>query len=142
MMMTQVISPVTSDVSDDDSDVFDDCSEEAVDCATVLRTGQYLCLDLDIDPDTQQVTDYSLVVFGFWLGLGAQRCENVWALLTNLKAKEHIPESWYFFHKFLPQLRGCQLVDGEARALQRCTAIGQDIIILTSVRGFNKIVYI
>ena len=63
MMMTQVISPVTSDVSDDDTDVFDDCSEEAVDCATVLKTGQYLCLDLDIDPDTQQVTDYSLVDF-------------------------------------------------------------------------------
>ena len=56
MMMTQVISPVTSDDSDDDTDVFDDCSEEAVDCATVLRTGQYLCLDLDIDPETQQVT--------------------------------------------------------------------------------------
>ena len=57
MMMTQVISPVTSDDSDDDSDVFDDCSEEAVDCASILRTGQFLCLDLDIDPDTQQVKD-------------------------------------------------------------------------------------
>ena len=59
MMMTiQVIRPVTSDDSDDDSDVFEDCSEEAVDCSTVLRTGQYLCLDLDIDPDTQQVSNY------------------------------------------------------------------------------------
>ena len=55
MMMIQVISPVTSDDSDDDSDVFDDCSEEAVDCASILRAGQFLCLDLDIDPDTQQV---------------------------------------------------------------------------------------
>lgn len=70
MMMTQVISPVTSD----DSDEFDDCSEEAVDCSSDLRTGQFLCLDLDIDPATQQ-------------------------------------------------LRGCQIVDGEARALQRCSAI-------------------
>ena len=56
VMMIQVISLVTSD----DSDVFDDCSEEAVDCATVLRTGQYLCLDLDIDPDTQQVRHFWL----------------------------------------------------------------------------------
>ena len=52
MMMTQVISPVTSD----DSDEFDDCSEEAVDCSSDLRTGQFLCLDLDIDPATQQVS--------------------------------------------------------------------------------------
>ena len=53
MMMTQVIRPVTSD----DSDEFDDCLEEAVDCSSVLRTGQFLCLDLDIDPTTQQVSN-------------------------------------------------------------------------------------
>ena len=72
MMMIQVINPVTSDDSDDDSDVFDDCSEEAVDCAAVLRTGQFLCLDLDIDPDTQQVTHLY-----FWLqGMKMQGLSN------------------------------------------------------------------
>ena len=49
------ISRVTSEDNDDSSDMFDDCSEEAVDCSSALRPGQFLCLDLDIDTDTQQV---------------------------------------------------------------------------------------
>ena len=49
--------------------------EDAVDCRLLLP-GQALCLELDVDPGTQQ-------------------------------------------------LRGCQQVDGAARALQRCTAIGK-----------------
>jgi len=32
-----------------------DCGEDTVDCATELLPGQYLCLDLDIDSDTQQL---------------------------------------------------------------------------------------
>ena len=62
--MTRLVSPLPvlmmmmrgSQVTSDDSDEFDDCSEEAVDCSSVLRTGQFLCLELDIDPATQQVS--------------------------------------------------------------------------------------
>ena len=54
--------------------------EDAVDCRLLLP-GQALCLELDVDPGTQQ-------------------------------------------------LRGCQQVDGAARALQRCTAIGKHCLLL------------
>ena len=57
--------------------------EDAVDCRLLLP-GQALCLELDVDPGTQQ-------------------------------------------------LRGCQQVDGAARALQRCTAIGNHCLLLLTL---------
>ena len=57
--------------------------EDAVDCRLLLP-GQALCLELDVDPGTQQ-------------------------------------------------LRGCQQVDGAARALQRCTAIGKHCLLLLTL---------
>ena len=60
--------------------------EDAVDC-TLLLPGQALCLEMDVDPGTQQ-------------------------------------------------LRGCQQVDGAARALQRCTAIGNHHCILSLIAYF------
>ena len=60
--------------------------EDAVDCRLLLP-GQALCLELDVDPGTQQ-------------------------------------------------LRGCQQVDGAARALQRCTAIGNHQCILSLIAYF------
>ena len=59
--------------------------EDAVDCRLLLP-GQALCLELDVDPGTQQ-------------------------------------------------LRGCQQVDGAARALQRCTAIGNHCLLLLTYSG-------
>ena len=60
--------------------------EDAVDCRLLLP-GQALCLELDVDPGTQQ-------------------------------------------------LRGCQQVDGAARALQRCTAIGNHHCILSLIIAY------
>ena len=51
MMMTQVISPVTSD----DSDEFDDCSEDAVDCSSDLSDDD----DDDNTPPPKEVRQIS-----------------------------------------------------------------------------------
>ena len=66
-------------------EVEEEC-EDSVDCRLLLP-GQALCLELDVDPGTQQ-------------------------------------------------LRGCQQVDGAARALQRCTAIGNHHCILSLIAYF------
>ena len=44
------------DPSDFSFDVPEQCEEEPINCATDLLPGQFLCLDLNIDPETQQLS--------------------------------------------------------------------------------------
>ena len=77
--MMVVTGEDSGDAAGKEEEVEAEC-EDAVDCRLLLP-GQALCLELDVDPGTQQ-------------------------------------------------LRGCQQVDGAARALQRCTAIGKHCLLL------------
>ena len=83
--MMVVTGEDSGDAAGKDEEVEAEC-EDAVDCRLLLP-GQALCLELDVDPGTQQ-------------------------------------------------LRGCQQVDGAARALQRCTAIGNHHCILSLIAYF------
>ena len=78
-MMMVVTGEDSGDAAEKEEEVEAEC-EDSVDCRLLLP-GQALCLELDVDPATQQ-------------------------------------------------LRGCQQVDGAARALQRCTAIGKHCLLL------------
>ena len=95
LMVTMMVVVVTGEDPGDaavkEEEVEAEC-EDAVDC-TLLLPGQALCLELDVDPATQQ-------------------------------------------------LRGCQQVDGAARALQRCTAIGNHHCSLSLIAYFILILYV
>ena len=79
MTMMVVTGEDSGDAAVKEEELEPEC-EDSVDCRLLLP-GQALCLELDVDPATQQ-------------------------------------------------LRGCQQVDGAARALQRCTAIGKHCLLL------------
>ena len=59
VLLVMLVSEVISDVLHDDDDA-EECGEETVDC-NVLLSGQFLCLDLDIDPATQQLEGCMMV---------------------------------------------------------------------------------
>ena len=59
VLLVMLVSEVISDVLHDDDDA-EECGEETVDCNQLLA-GQFLCLDLDIDPATQQLEGCMMV---------------------------------------------------------------------------------
>ena len=62
LLLFDQVGLVSSEEEEDSDDNIDECGgEETVDCDTDLLTGQFLCLDLDIDPATQQLQGCKMV---------------------------------------------------------------------------------
>ena len=61
LIMFDQVGLVSSQEEEDFSDNIEECGEETVDCDTDLLTGQFLCLNLDIDPATQQLQGCKMV---------------------------------------------------------------------------------
>ena len=62
LLLFDQVGLVSSEEEEDSSaDNIEECGEETVDCDTDLLPGQFLCLNLDIDPVTQQLQGCKVV---------------------------------------------------------------------------------